>query len=82
MPWLRSIAGMGTSLLRNALRRKAEVELAKLSDFTLQRLGLDRREIRSAAEAYSHSACPKGSRPAREITGRSWRASRKSPARR
>jgi hypothetical protein len=73
----RSIAALATSLLRNALRRKAEVELAKLSDFTLRRLALDRREIRSAAEAYSRGACP----PALPAARNSRNAARESRVR-
>lgn len=50
--WIGELAG---SLLRNALRRKAQVELTKLSDFTLRRLGVDRQAIPATADAYSHS---------------------------
>lgn len=52
---LHWIAELASSLLRNALRRKAQVELTKLSDFTLRRLGFDRRTIPAAADAHSRS---------------------------
>ena len=59
MHWLRSTAVLASSLVRNALRRKAQVELNKLSDFTLLRLGVQRNAIPTAADKYAGSVCPR-----------------------